>query len=64
MRIFDTMDDIIAGLRILGERYNPGDHGGLQHEIDKSLSHVAVMCMEIDHLTGKEAIELVRAHSK
>lgn len=64
MRIFDTMDDIIAGLRILGERYNPGDHAGLQHEIDKSLSHVAVMCMEIDHLTGKEAIELVRAHSK
>ena len=70
MRIFDSMDDIIAGLRILGEKYNPGDHAGLQHEIGKSvamsggMSHtrVAVLCMEIEHLTGKEAIELVRAH--
>ena len=70
MRIFDSMDDIIAGLSILGEKYNPGDHAGLQHEIGKSvamsggMSHtrVAVLCMEIEHLTGKEAIELVRAH--
>lgn len=45
-------------------------HAGLQHEIGKSvampggISHtrVAVLCMEIDHLSGKEAIELVRAH--
>ena len=71
VRIFDSLDDIITGLRILGERYNPGDHAGLQHEIGKSvamhggISHtrVAVLCMEIDHLSGKEAIELVRAHN-
>ena len=25
-------------------------------------TRVAVLCMEIDHLSGKEAIELVRAH--
>ena len=58
------------GLRLLGEKYNPGDHAGLQHEIGKSvampggISHtrVAVLCMEIYHLSGKEAIELVRAH--
>ena len=70
MRIFDKMEDIIAGLRILGERYNPGDHAGLQHEIGESVAmpggisrtRVAVLCMEIDHLSGKEAIELVRAH--
>ncbi len=30
--------------------------GGSSH------THVAVLCMEIDHLSGKEAIELVRAH--
>lgn len=70
MRIFDSKEDIIASLRILGEKYNPGDHAGLQHEIGKSvampggISHtrVAVLCMEIEHLTGKEAIELVSAH--
>ena len=80
IQIFDRMEDILAGLRILGERYNPGDHAGLQREIGKSvampggISHtrvampggisrtrVAVLCMTIDHLSGKEAIELVRA---
>ena len=70
MHIFDKTEYIIAGLRILGERYNPGDHAGLQHEIGESVAmpggisrtRVAVLCMEIDHLSGKEAIELVRAH--
>ena len=32
--------------------------GGIPH------TRVAVLCMEIDHLSGKEAIELVRAHQK
>ena len=27
-------------------------------------TRVAVLCMEIEHLSGKEAIELVRAHQK
>ena len=66
----ESMEELILGLRLLGEKYNPGDHAGLQHEIGKSVampggsSHtrVAVLCMEIDHLSGKEAIELVRAH--
>ena len=66
----ESMEELIHGLRLLGEKYNPGDHAGLQHEIGKSvampggISHtrVAVLCMEIDHLSGKEAIELVRAH--
>ena len=65
----ESMEEMIHGLRLLCEKYNPGDHAGLQHEIDKSvampggISHtrVAVLCMEIDHLSGKEAIELVRA---
>lgn len=60
IRKLESMEDIIHGLKLLGEKYNPGDHVGLQHEIDKSLSHVAVLCMEIDHLSGKEAIELIR----
>ena len=64
----ESMEDILHGLRLLGERYNPSDHAGLQHEIDKSVAmpggiahtRVAVLCMEIEHLSGKEAIELVR----
>lgn len=32
--------------------------GGIPH------TRVAILCMEIEHLSGKEAIELVRAHQK
>ena len=32
------MEELIHGLRLLGEKYNPGDHAGLQHEIDKSVA--------------------------
>ena len=68
----ESMEELIHGLCLLGEKYNPGDHAGLQHEIDKSVAmpggiphtRVAVLCMEIEHLSGKEAIELVRAHQK
>ena len=67
--IVERQEELLAGLRLLGERYNPGDHEGLQHEIDKSvampggISHtrVAILRMDIEHLSGKEAIELVRA---
>lgn len=46
------LNDATAGvLSVLGD-------GGIPH------TRVAVLCMEIDHLSGKEAIELVRAHQK
>ena len=31
-------EELIHGLRLLGEKYNPGDHAGLQHEIGKSVA--------------------------
>ncbi len=34
----ESMEELIHGLRLLGEKYNPGDHAGLQHEIDKSVA--------------------------
>ena len=70
IRRLESWEDILHGLQLLGGKYNPGDHVGLQHEIDKSIAmpsgiphtRVTVLCMEIDHISGKEAIELVRAH--
>lgn len=46
-------------LRLLGRRYSPDNEHGLQHEIDKSLDHVLLLRLDIDHMSGKEAIELV-----
>ncbi len=45
---------------LLGDRYNPGDKAGLQKELEKGLSHMLILRFDIEHLTGKEAIELVR----
>lgn len=44
----------------LGQRFNPGDDAGLEHEIAKGFSHLYMVEITIDHLSGKEAIELVR----
>ncbi|MBO2526251.1 MAG: hypothetical protein CW341_11260 [Bacteroidetes bacterium] len=39
--------------------FHSGHPADAQHEAEKSLSRVLVLRMEIDHLTGKQAIELV-----
>ena len=48
----------------LGQHFNPGDDEGLKHEMDKGFSHLHMVEISIDHMTGKEAIELVRMRSK
>lgn len=58
IRILEDADEKVQALRLLGRRYSPGDEPGLQHEIDKSLNHVLMLRLDIDHLTGKQAIEL------
>lgn len=58
IRILEDADEKVQALRLLGRRYSPGDEPGLQHEIDKSLDHVLMLRLDIEHLTGKQAIEL------
>ena len=58
--ILEDAADKVQALRLLGRRYAPGDEPGLQHEIDKSLEHVLLLCLDIEHLSGKEAIELAK----
>lgn len=59
VRIIDDEAEKLAALRMLGKRYNP-DEEAIRHEIEKDFRHVAVMEFLIEHITGKEAIELVR----
>lgn len=61
IRILEGADDKVQALRLLGRRYSPNDEQGLQHEIDKSLDHVLLMRLDIEHLSGKQAIELVQS---
>lgn len=45
-------------MRMLGEKYSPGIDS--THEIADALDRVAVLRLDIESLTGKEAIELTR----
>ncbi len=60
IHILEDANEKVQALRLLGRRYSPGDESGLQHEIDKSLDHVLLLRLDIDHLSGKQAIELVQ----
>lgn len=65
-RIHIIVDDTekMAAARLLSERYNPNDEKGFQKEIEKSFSHMLALRFDIEHLTGKEAIELVRMRER
>ena len=63
------VDNIVGGYheklkaaRMLGNRYNPNQDEALQKEIESGLSRMLAIRFDIEHLTGKEAIELVRQH--
>lgn len=56
--IVDSPAELLKGLVLLGEKYSPGIDSDA--EIAKSLGHVAVMRLDIDRMSGKEGIELVR----
>lgn len=48
--------------RLLGNRYNPNRDEALQKEIEHGLARMLAIRFDIEHLTGKEAIELVKEH--
>jgi hypothetical protein len=60
IQIIESEDERMYAASLLGVRYNPGDDTGLQKELEKGLSHMLILRLDIEHLTGKEAIELVR----
>lgn len=64
IQILERDEDKLQALRLLGERFSPGNTQGLQREIDKDFSHVLILRMDIEHLTGKEAKELMKARGQ
>ena len=64
IHIIDNQADKLETARMLGNRYNPNDDESLRQELEKGLSHMLMIRFDIEHLTGKEAIELVRARQQ
>ncbi len=50
----------LATARMLGNRYNPNQEEALQKELENGLSRMLMIRFDIEHLTGKEAIELMK----
>ena len=47
----------------IAEKYSPDYKEGIPEEINSSMASLCIVEITIDHLTGKEAIELVRARN-
>ena len=61
-RIHIIEDEVekLATARIFGNRYNPNQEEVLQKELESGLSRMLMVRFDIEHLTGKEAIELMK----
>lgn len=55
-------DEILYGLRLLGAKYSPGIDP--EAEIARFLGHVAVLRLDIESITGKEAKELMAERNR
>lgn len=53
-----------AILERIAEKYAPGDLVGREHEIKKTWAAVCVMQLEIEHLTGKASMQIIRDKNK
>jgi len=59
-RVVEEETEKRQALELLAEKYSPAETGR-QEEIDKNLSRVRIVELTIEHLSGKEAIELAAA---
>lgn len=58
----DDEEEKMKAIELLARKYSPlQSEEELRHEIEKGFKHMNVIRLCIEHLTGKEAIELVRA---
>ena len=65
LRVMEDGPEKRAAIEALAAKYDPeGPADGRQKEIDREWGALCVLEMEISHMTGKEAIELVRARGK
>ncbi len=61
--IIDNEQEKLAAAKLIGNRYNPNHDEALQNEIEHGLSHMLAIRFDIEYLSGKEAIELVRSQN-
>ena len=60
IHIIEDGQEKLETARLLGDRYNPNQEEALQKELEKGLSRMLMIRLDIEHLTGKQAIELIK----
>ena len=60
-RILEDKNEKMQALRLLGDHYNPGHDEALEAEISKGFERLHMIEIEIEHMSGKQAIELLRS---
>ena len=63
-RLIENESEKYTALTRLGLRYWPEGDSEVQKHIDDAIARTAVVDIEIEHLSGKEAIELVRQKNR
>ena len=59
IHIIEDEQEKLETARLLGDRYNPNQEEALQKELEHGFARMLMIRFDIEHLTGKEAIELV-----
>ena len=58
IRIIEDRKEMIEALKLLSTKYSPGIN--CEPEIEKGINRVRILKLEINSITGKEAIELTK----
>ena len=62
VRVLETEGELREAMEPLAKKYWPQDSAeGRKAVVDNALSRLCVLRLDIEHMTGKEAIELVKA---
>ncbi len=64
IHIIEDEQEKLETARMFGNRYNPNDDESLQKELESGFAHMLMIRLSIEHLTGKEAIELTKQRPK
>ena len=59
-RIIEDEQEKERTLRLLGDKYNPGQDTALDAEVRKSFTRLHMIQLDIEHVTGKQSKELAK----
>lgn len=63
-RVLEDEEEIRSALEMIAMKYSPDHMHTFKQELDGQLNKVCLIELAIEHMTGKEALELVNAKNK